>query len=346
MKIRHRKKQGLVLFVVIAIVLSLSPLRLTAAGQEFFGLGDFRLEGGGVIRDCLLGYRTFGQLNETRTNAVLFPTWFTGTSRELEALIGPGKLVDSSKYFVIAVDALGNGISSSPSNHATQKARAFPEFTMGDIVGAQHRLITEKLGISRLHAVVGISMGGMQAFYWMAAHPDLVTKVVPITGTPKLTSYDLLLFQTELGVIEGNRAARGWDKESRRTVAGMHAMTSNTPGRFVATKNPEELPSYLEKAEEDLDKYNPNDFASQLKAILKHDIYAVYGKPDEIAKKVRSRVFPVISAQDHMVNPGPARELAGLIGAESLVLDSDCGHYIFQCELERITSAVSQFLDE
>src|SRR5579872_4063646 len=83
----------------------------TPGAQQFATLGNLKLQNGQVIRDCRLGYRTFGQLNDDKSNAVLFPTWFGGRTQDLVELIGPGKLVDSSKYFVVAVDALGDGVS-------------------------------------------------------------------------------------------------------------------------------------------------------------------------------------------------------------------------------------------
>src|SRR4029077_2462867 len=70
---------------------------------KFADLGDFRLESGEIGRDCRIGYRTFGKFDENKSNAVLFPTWFTGTTKQLMDLIGAGKMIDSSKYFVIAV---------------------------------------------------------------------------------------------------------------------------------------------------------------------------------------------------------------------------------------------------
>ena len=76
-----------------------------------------------------------------------------------------------------------------------------------------------------------------------------------------------------------------------------------------------------------------------------YDIYADFGTPEETAKKVRAKALVVLSSRDHMVNPKPAREMADLIKAELLVLDSGCGHLIFQCEFEKITSAVSDFLE-
>jgi homoserine O-acetyltransferase/O-succinyltransferase len=83
---------------------------------KFGDLGDFKLENGAVIRDCRIAYHTSGKLNDDKSNVVLWPTWFTGSSKQLIPLAGSDGYVDPSRYFVIFVDALGNGISSSPSN--------------------------------------------------------------------------------------------------------------------------------------------------------------------------------------------------------------------------------------
>src|SRR5688500_2331915 len=117
----------------LAVIFALAAL--PAAGQElsdqkFSALGDFRVEGGETIRDCRVGYRTAGELNAARSNAILVPTWFAGRSGDLGGWIGPGKLLDTKRWFVIAVDAFGNGVSSSPSNSAQ---RPFPVFTIRDM---------------------------------------------------------------------------------------------------------------------------------------------------------------------------------------------------------------------
>ena len=88
--------------------------------------GGFALESGEVVRDCRIGYRAFGRLNADKSNAILFPTWFTGTSQQLADSIGPGKLADPARWYVLAVDALGNGVSSAPSNSRAPAAHAFP----------------------------------------------------------------------------------------------------------------------------------------------------------------------------------------------------------------------------
>src|SRR5258706_3191651 len=130
-----------------------------AQDQQFAQLGDFKLESGAVIRDCRIGYRTFGTLNNDKSNAILFPTWAGGTTEEAKSNFGPGRLVDTDKYYVIAVDALSNGVSSSPSNSKLQPRMSFPKFTFGDLVNTQHELLTRVLHLSHLKAVMGVSMG-------------------------------------------------------------------------------------------------------------------------------------------------------------------------------------------
>ena len=100
-------------------------LRLLLQEQQFADLGDFRLESGAVIRECRVGYRTFGKLADDKSNVIVFPTWASGTTEQAKSDIGPGKLFDSDKFFVVAIDALGNGVSSSPSNSKAQPRMSF-----------------------------------------------------------------------------------------------------------------------------------------------------------------------------------------------------------------------------
>ena len=115
--------------VFLVLVLALLPAAAQANEQQFADMGDFALENGQSIREMKLGYRTYGTLNKERSNAILFPTWFMGTTSDLETmgLVGEGKLLDPSKRFIITVDSIGNGVSTSPSNSKTQGALAFPK---------------------------------------------------------------------------------------------------------------------------------------------------------------------------------------------------------------------------
>lgn len=144
-----------ILATVLLALISCAP----AQEQQFAALGTCRLASGKVIRDCRIGYRTFGALNADKSNAILFPMWFSGRSSDTAVYVGPEKLLDPSRYFIIAVDPLGNGVSSSPSNSAAQPGDKFPAFTISDVVEQEHRVLTETLHLTHLRGVIGISMG-------------------------------------------------------------------------------------------------------------------------------------------------------------------------------------------
>src|SRR5579884_2387932 len=120
------KIQRMTIVLLLLALASAAAQTQTAQGsQQFANIGNLKLQNGEVIHNCRIGYRTFGQLNDDKSNAVLFPTWFGGRTQDLVELIGPGKLVDSGKYFVIAADALGDGVSCSPSNSQAQPRMKF-----------------------------------------------------------------------------------------------------------------------------------------------------------------------------------------------------------------------------
>jgi homoserine acetyltransferase len=125
---------------------------------QFFQLGDFTLQGGATLRGARIAYKTYGTLDADRSNAVVYPTWYSGRHWDNEWLIGPGKSLDPDRYFVIVPNMLGNGLSTSPSNitNAYRKAR-FPDVTVYDNIEAQYRLVTEQFGIEQLALVTGLN---------------------------------------------------------------------------------------------------------------------------------------------------------------------------------------------
>ena len=121
----------------------------SSATLKFAELGNFKLQSGQEIFNCKIGYRVFGALNSEKTNAILFPTWFQGTTRQIITWI-PGlfKTIDTTKYCLILVDAFGDGVSSSPSNSKEQPGNLFPKYTINDMVEAEHSLLVNSLGVS------------------------------------------------------------------------------------------------------------------------------------------------------------------------------------------------------
>jgi homoserine O-acetyltransferase len=305
-------------------------------------IGDLELQSGQVIRNCVIGYRTYGLLNTDKSNAVLFPTWFTGRSESLKGQVEPTGTINPAGLFVILVDALGDGVSSSPSNSKLQPRMQFPQFTIRDMVESQHKLLTKKLGIQHLRAVMGISMGGMQTFAWITAYPDFMDKAIPIVGSPKLSSIDLLLWNAEKHAIE---AGADWKHgnyqtppvETMRAVADTHEFALTTPAGRVHATPPAGFDQFLTSTEaEMLKSFDANDWLRQLEAMIAQD-----AGPASAAK---AKLLVVVSAQDHMVNPTSALEFAKQAHAETLVLESDCGHMATACESAKLSAAVNKFL--
>jgi homoserine O-acetyltransferase len=335
--------------VILLCFLSVGPV--AAQALKIASLGDFRLENGQTIQDLKIGYRTLGKLNRQRSNAVLFPTWFTGTTKQLVGFVGPGKLVDRSKYFVVLVDALGDGVSSSPSNSRTQPRMQFPKFNIRDMVKSQHDLVTRVLGIHHLHAVLGISMGGMQTFQWMVSYPGFMDEAIPIVGSPELTSYDLLLWTAELHAIE---YAKDWNDgdytappaQAMDTVADIHTLNLTTPTYRLEHTAPVGFPAFLADAENStLKSFDANNWVRQLQAMMADDVAAPFGgSMEKAASVVRAKVLVIPSAQDHMVNPHAALNFAKLIHAQVFTLTSDCGHLAVGCEQSQVNQVVSAFL--
>jgi homoserine O-acetyltransferase/O-succinyltransferase len=176
-------------------------LSLTVTDHHILDLGDLPLVSGTTLPDARLAYATYGELAPDRANAILFPTWFAGTHEANEWLIGPGRALDTDRYFVIAPNLFGNGLSSSPSNTPPPHDRArFPRVSTVDNVAAQHRLVTETFGIERLRLVIGASIGALQAYQWAVSHPGMVERVAAITGASHTSPHNQVF-------LEGLRAA-------------------------------------------------------------------------------------------------------------------------------------------
>ncbi len=196
---------------------------------EVHDIGDLVLENGGAIHGCKLAYATFGKLNAKKDNAILVPTWYSGTSKIMEDVyVGEGHALDPKKYFIIIINQIGNGLSSSPHNTPMPHGMGnFPQVRIGDDVRAQHKLVTEKFGIESLALVVGGSMGAQQTYEWAVRYPDFVQRAAAIAGTAKNTAHDFLFTQTLIEAITTDPAwNNGYYKASADVRAGLrrHAM--------------------------------------------------------------------------------------------------------------------------
>jgi|SRR5579862_1359319 len=337
--------------LTFCLCLFLIHFAITAHSQtlQFADLGDFKVESGETIHDCRIGYRTLGTLNSNKSNAILFPTWALGTTEQLISNIGTGKLVDSTKYYVIAVDALANGVSSSPSNSKSQPRMSFPKITIRDMVNTQHELLTKVLDLNHVKAVMGISMGGMQTFQWLVSYPDFMDKAIPIVGSPRPTPYDLVFIRAQLRAIMTDPDWNGGNytnNPARVAEAEFLALILTTPDEYNRHMTRERLAGELDKAQ-NTTGFDSNNKIRQLQAIMALDISVPFdGSMDRAAAAVKAKVLVIPSLKDRAVNPQPALAFANLLHAKVLLLESDYGHIAPGYEAQRVNPAVAEFLEQ
>jgi homoserine O-acetyltransferase len=316
--------------------------------QQMAAIGDFKLESGKVIADCRIGYRVHGRLNSAKSNVVLFPTWFGGTSAKIEAIVAPWQVVDTTRYCLIIVDAIGDGISSSPSNSVKQHGTKFPQFTIRDMVNSQHQLLTNNLGITHVHAVMGISMGGFQTFQWGVSYPDFMDDLVPIVGSPQPSSFDLMLYTTFRDIIKADPAYKNGNYTVNPNISladRLWELFLTTPGNRVRTISHDDFPKWLQSAQ----THNRNDWNDdyyQINACIGHDISKPYhGSMKEAAAHIKARMLIIPSKQDHMVNPNPAIEFSKLLPAKLVMIDSDLGHTASYFSAPMVKSSIVAMLN-
>jgi homoserine O-acetyltransferase len=179
---------------------------------EIFQLGNVVLQCGLTLPNAQLAYKTYGQLNAARDNAVVMPTFYRGHHTDTEAMMTAGRALDPEKYFIIVPNMFGNGLSSSPSNTPPPFDRAaFPGVTLYDNITCQQRLVTEHLGIERIRLVVGFSMGAQQAYHWGALYSGMVGGIAPICGSARTSPHNYLFLEGVKSALTASADfAEGW----------------------------------------------------------------------------------------------------------------------------------------
>lgn len=317
-------------------------------GAHMASIGNLALESGAVITNCEIGYRVHGQLNESRSNAIIFCTWYTGDASGVEST-RPWEAVDTTKYCLIIIDALGDGVSSSPSNSKQQPGANFPRFTICDIVNSQYQLLSGKLKINHIKAVIGISMGGIQTFQWAASYPGFMDVLIPIVGSPQPSSFDLMVYNIFRETIEENPGYDHGRYKMNPVIPNATMMLDiflTTPADRVKNVNRADIPKWVEshKTRQDQD-WNNTDY--QLNAIINHDISKNFNNSlEDAAKHIKAKMLIISSMQDHMVNPTPAIAFSKLLPAKLILLNDDKGHQAPNFFNPIIKDAIVQILAE
>lgn len=318
-----------------ALVLTLAALTAPLAAQDaptFVDLGTCPTVSGEVVLDCRIAYRTAGRLNAARDNAVLIPTWYGGSSKSLARLVGPDAMVDTTRFFVVLVDGLGFGVATSPSNSRPQPGAQFPRINVADMVDAQHRLVREHLGLPRLHAVVGFSLGAMQALEWAVRHPADVGAVVSLLGSPRPAAHDLFTMRALRWMAQLGASGIMPEDSTRVPLLDLWHVIADTPAKQnrldVAA-----IDSLVLREAVGWKNFDLDDNQLQLDAIIAHDVAASFGGDlEQAAARVRARMLVVVSPDDRIVGSEPAVAFARMANAELLSVPSPCGHFALYCE--------------
>lgn len=307
-----------------------------------FELGDVALVSGEVLKDARLAYRTFGELNDTRDNAVVIPTFYTGTLERNEAYFGAGRAIDPANHFIVTVALFGNAQSSSPSNAAPPQDKCrFPRTTFFDNVACQRRLITDELGVRRVRLATGWSMGGCQSFQWGAQCADIVDAILPFCGSAKTSPHNILFLEGVKAALLADPAFNGGDYDTP-PVAGLKAFGRVYLGWVYSQgffrehryreRGFETLEDMLADWENDHLGWDANDLLHKLWTWQRGDIGAgplFNGDTDAALGAIGARAIIMPSSTDlYFRVEDNRREVAKMANAELRVYETDWGHCV------------------
>jgi homoserine O-acetyltransferase/O-succinyltransferase len=218
--------------------------------EAAFTAEDFLFTDGRRL-DLHLAYRTIGVLAPDKGNAVLLLHGTVGSGKQFlqptfaDPLFGAGEPLDARDYFMILPDAIGHGNTSKPSDG---RGADFPRYGYGDIVEAQHRLVTEGLGLSRLRLVIGTSMGGMQTWMWGERYPDMMDALMPVASLPeRVTGRNLLWRRLLLQIARLDESRKSGSPPHGLGLARvLFQMVAASPARLAESLNsPEQADAYI-----------------------------------------------------------------------------------------------------
>ena len=284
-----------------------TPLPQAVEGN--FSIKDFTFNSGESLPELRIHYRTLGTIKKDAqgvvTNAVLIMHGTGGTGGQFTGrgfageLFLPGQPLDVTKYFIVMPDDIGHGKSSKPSDGLHAR---FPKYTYDDMVDAQHRLLTEALGVSHLRLVMGTSMGGMHTWVWGERYPDFMDALVPLASVPtQIAGRNRMMRTMIMDAIRDDPDYHSGDYTTQprglRTALGMLFMMTSSPltqHRTAPTRDAadKQIRDYIDSRMRTMDA---NDVLYAFNASRDYD-------PSTQLEKIRAPLLAINSADD-VVNP-------------------------------------------
>ncbi len=342
----------------------LSPiLESAAAAAGTFTLRDLRLQQGGFLPEVQTAYLTRGTLAADGRNAILVTHGYTGGPDMItddchvvdgawSRLIGPGRAIDTERWFVVCANALGSSYGSTnaaSTNPATAQpwGSNFPEIRMADIVAVQKALL-DHLGVKHLVAVAGHSFGGAQAFQWGVDYPQFMDVLVPVIAAPAMPGVDVAALQAELAAEPGWHGGNYYGRAdlsgylTRKRVGGLMAFGADAvlAGQWPHADQRKQALHRL--AAEWARSFDANSLLILFKAMAAFDVRP---RLDEI----RAPLLLVLSRSDRLIPPTMAPEIlaqlksAG-VDARYAEIDSDHGHCASGSDADKWADLLADFL--
>jgi homoserine O-acetyltransferase len=307
-------------------------------------LGELKLESGEVIRDFRMTYITFGTLNPQKSNAILSLHGLQGNRNSQSYWVGRGKAFDPDRYFVIQPDTLG--VASMDPNATTSPTRSglnmkFPRFNIRDMVNAEHRMLTECLGLKHLVAVAGSSMGGVETMQWAVSYPAFMDAAIPGTPMARANRQGNFIWEAVRQVVMVDPKWRDGNypnDDPPRAGIGVGLQIQSVVGSSAAgyeqdyATQAEVHAAFAADAKTVGDTVQPRDWVYRSWAIQSHDIGQTRGFNGDIAavaRSIKARVLLLPNCQDQLHTPreGGVLEAAQHIPTAKLVdLDDIGGH--------------------
>ena len=331
-----KKTLGLLLLCGAANVYAQAPAVQTCE------LGDLRLESGEVIRNFRMTYITHGSLNAQKSNAILSIHGLQGNRNNQSYWVGAGKAFDPKLYFIIQPDTLG--VASTDPNATTSATRSglnmsFPRFNIRDMVNAEHRMLVECLGIKKLVAVAGSSMGGIESLQWAVSYPNFMDAVIPVTPMARANRQGNFIWEAVRQVVMVDPKWRDGaypNDDPPRAGIGVGLQIQSVVGVSAAGyefdySSREQVHAAFEKDASTVSKnVQPRDWIYRSWAIQSHDISQTHNFKGDLvaaAKSIRARVllFPNCQDQLHPPREGGVLEVAQHIPQAKLIDVDDIG---------------------
>jgi len=352
---------------------------------------EMELECGRKLGPITLAYETYGELNEAKDNTILVLHALSGDAHVAgrhkpddrkpgwwDDMVGPGRAMDTNKYFVVCSNVIGGckgstGPNSIDPTTSREYGRSFPVVTIRDMVNAQKALI-DHLGIERLLCVIGGSMGGMQVLEWACSYPDMVRLAIPLATTAQLSPQGIAFDWVGRDAIMSNpeymdgdyyrKSSSGRGLSLARMIGHITYLSEESMmrkfGRRLQNKEKDEyaydfrtefeVESYLDyQGESFVERFDANSYLYITKAMDYFDMERQYGSLEKAFARARAKFLVISFSSDWLFPSSESKKIVKALRGNNLdaiymEIETAYGHDAFLVEWERLTASVSNFL--